>query len=292
MRMKILLLGANGMLGQSLYREFSKDDGMNIITVARENADYMFDLLDDLSLKDCFMHVKPDICINTAAIVNLSLCDENHELAYNTNARLSACLAAFSKACNTYYIQISTDHYYMGDGRKKHDEKHAVIFCNEYARTKYAGEKFAEIYDNTLILRTNIVGFRRNPNKKTFLEWVMESILTGSEMTLFRDFFTSSISTELFAKILRDVIQQRLVGTYNLASSTVSSKEEFIVGLSKKIFNRVPIYRQGSVNVLGGAKRANSLGLDVKKIENVLGYSMPDLEQVLYSIKKEYNGMN
>ena len=62
--------------------------------------------------------------------------------------------------------------------------------------------------------------------------------------------------------------------------------------LSKKLFNRLPLYNQGSVNLLGGAKRANSLGLDVKRIENALGYSMPDLEQVLYSIRKEYQGMN
>ena len=290
--MKILLLGANGMLGQSLYREFSKDDSMNVVTVARNNADYTFDLLDDSKLKDCFAHVKPDICINAAAIVNLSLCENNHELAYDTNARLSSCLAALSKTCNTHYIQISTDHYYMGDDRKKHDEKHPVAFCNEYARTKYAGEKFAEVYDKTLILRTNIVGFRGHPTRKTFLEWVIKSILADSEMTLFCDFFTSSISTGLFAKILRDVMQQRLVGTYNLASSAVSSKEEFIVGLSKKIFNRVPRHRQGSVKLLDGVKRADSLGLDVQAIEKALGYSMPDLEQVLYSIKKEYQGMN
>lgn len=265
---------------------------MDIVTVARNNADYTLDLLDDAKLKDCFESVKPDICINSAAIVNLSLCEENHKLAYDTNARLCSSLTDLSKNCNTYYIQISTDHYYAGDGRKKHDENYPVIFCNEYARTKYAGEKFAELYNKSLILRTNIVGFKGNDESKTFLEWAIESIISNSEMTLFNDFFTSSISTDLFAKVLMDAIQHRLTGVYNLASSTVASKEEFIVELSKKLFNRLPLYNQGSVNLLGGAKRANSLGLDVKRIENVLGYSMPDLEQVLYSIRKEYQGMN
>ena len=292
MKMKVLLLGANGMLGKSLHKVLSYITNMDIVTVARNNADYTLDLLDDAKLKDCFESVKPDICINSAAIVNLSLCEENHKLAYDTNARLCSSLTDLSKNCNTYYIQISTDHYYAGDGRKKHDENYPVIFCNEYARTKYAGEKFAELYNKSLILRTNIVGFKGNDESKTFLEWAIESIISNSEMTLFNDFFTSSISTDLFAKVLMDAIRHRLTGVYNLASSTVASKEEFIVELSKKLFNRLPLYNQGSVNLLGGAKRANSLGLDVKRIENALGYSMPDLEQVLYSIRKEYQGMN
>ena len=143
-----------------------------------------------------------------------------------------------------------------------------------------------------MILRTNIVGFKGNDESKTFLEWAIESIISNSEMILFNDFFTSSISTDLFAKVLMDAIQHRLTGVYNLASTTVVSKEEFIVKKKKKLFNRLPLYNQGSVNLLGGAKRANSLGLDVKRIENALGYSMPDLEQVLYSIRKEYQGMN
>lgn len=286
--MKILLLGANGMLGQSIYKEFAKDTSIQLFTVARNDAMYKFDLLDDANLRECFDAVQPDVCINSAAIVNLSLCEGDRLLAYNTNARLCSMLTEVCSRYKTYYIQISTDHYYSGDGRKKHDEQAAITLYNEYAKTKYAGEKFAELYDKSLILRTNIVGFRGVISRPTFLEWAIENILSRKSMTLFNDFYTSSISTNLFANILRDVIKNRLLGIYNLASDTVSSKEEFIVSLSKALFDCSPVYDAGSLDGLCGVKRANSLGLDVSGIESALGYTMPDLERVLYSLKAEY----
>ena len=52
MKMKVLLLGANGMLGKSLYKALSYITNMDIVTVARNNADYTLDLLDDAKLKD------------------------------------------------------------------------------------------------------------------------------------------------------------------------------------------------------------------------------------------------
>lgn len=290
--MKILLLGANGMLGQSIYKQFSKDTNIQIFTAARNDAMYKFDLLDDAALRECFDAVQPDVCINSAAIVNLSLCEENRLLAYNTNARLCSMLTELCGRYRTYYIQISTDHYYNGDGRKKHDEHATITLSNEYAKTKYVGEKFTELYDKSLILRTNIVGFRGIVSRPTFLEWAIENILNRKSMTLFNDFYTSSISTCLFADILRDVLKNQLLGIYNLASNTVSSKEEFIVNLSKSLFDCIPVYDVGSLEGLCGVKRANSLGLDVSGIELALGYAMPDLEKVLYSIKAEYKEGN
>ena len=37
--------------------------------------------------------------------------------------------------------------------------------------------------------------------------------------------------------------------------------------------------------------RADSLGLDVSKIENIVGYKMPDLEKVIYDIDLDYKRM-
>ena len=49
---------------------------------------------------------------------------------------------------------------------------------NNYAKTKYEGELFAQKYSNSLILRTNITGIRENSNSATFLEWLLESIIS------------------------------------------------------------------------------------------------------------------
>ena len=175
-----------------------------------------------------------------------------------------------------------------GGGVTRHRETDEVSLVNEYARTKFAGEGFALTDPSAVVLRTNIVGFRRNETP-TFLEWAIGALKRNEKLTLFDDFYTSSIHVIQFAKIIFDVIRLRPVGIFNAASSTVASKKDFILALSKTLFNTAPAnYTVGSVRSLGTARRANSLGLDVGKIENCLGYTMPDIEQVMHSIKQEY----
>ena len=90
--MKVLLLGSNGMLGQALKKQL-KSDGMKLYGVDRENADFCFDLLNDGKIKDCMKAVRPDVLINTAAIINLDLCEKDPGAAYCLNSRLPGVLA-------------------------------------------------------------------------------------------------------------------------------------------------------------------------------------------------------
>ncbi len=284
--MKILLLGSKGMLGQSIRRQFTAE-GMQLFGVDRAQAEYCFDLLDDDKLEQCILEVKPDMIINTAAIVNLDLCERDSGSAYQLNARLPGLLANLCRKYGCYLVHISTDQYYYGDGAKIHGETIPLQLVNEYARTKFAGEQMALTHRDCLVLRTNIVGFR-GTEQKTFLEWAISEIENQRKMTLFADFYTSSIHTVDFSRILYDLLKKHPTGIYNLASSEVSSKKDFILGLSWKIFEKAPVYEIGSVKNIQGTPRADSLGLDTRKIEELVGYRMPDREETLNSIKNEY----
>ena len=162
-----------------------------------------------------------------------------------------------------------------------------IVLVNEYARTKYLGEQLALTHENSLILRTNIVGFR-GVGKHTFVEWVIDELINDSEMNLFTDFYTSSMHTLDFARILFDVINKRPNGVYNLASSDVNNKKDFVLALSSVLFNKIPRYKEATVNSINGPKRATSLGLDTSKIEKLVGYRMPGLNDTIESIRKEY----
>ncbi|MCI8566626.1 MAG: SDR family oxidoreductase [Lachnospiraceae bacterium] len=284
--MKILLLGSNGMLGQSIRRQFTAE-GVGLYGVDRVHAEYCFDLLDDDRLEQCMREVKPDIVINTAAIVSLDMCENAPGSAYQLNARLPGVLANLCRCLDCYLVHISTDQYYSGDGDSVHSETAPLQLVNEYARTKYAGEQMALTYKDCLVLRTNIVGFRGS-GQKTFVEWAVSEIENQKTMTLFSDFYTSSIHTMDFSRILSDMLRQHPTGIYNLASSEVSSKKDLILGLSREIFGKEPSYESGSVQNIKGTPRGNSLGLDTGKIEKLLGYRMPDRKETLNSIKKEY----
>jgi len=288
--MKILLFGANGMLGQAIKKTFEQHTEYQVISVARTSADYTMDICDDQSVSECFNAVHPDVVINAIAIVDLNICESEKALAYFVNTRFVMLLAELSAKYRSYLIQVSTDHFFSGDRDKKHSETSAVCLLNEYARTKYLGESSALVYKKALVLRTNIVGFRGHCNKPTFLEWVIRTILNDEPLVLFHDFYTSSIHVRQFANILLDLLIKRPIGLYNLASQDVVSKQEFIVQFAQIVLGTVPRYEVGSVKGLAGCMRAESLGLNTRKIEGVLGYEMPDLLSVLNSIKHEYEG--
>lgn len=277
---KILLLGSNGMLGQEFFRQLKNE--YEVITVARNNADFCFDLTNDDELKKCFAQTRPHIVINAAACVNLGQCEEDKAMAYQINGRLPGIVAELCRDDRAYFVQISTDHFYRDDGDKKHDETEPIVLLNEYARSKYIGECLALLNSQTLVVRTNIVGFRHS-ERPTFLEWVLDGMHNKEKFSLFTDFYTSSMFTEDFVKVCKDLILKEATGIYNVASSEVSSKKDFILCLADKMGEDI-FYEESSVKAMAGAKRGDSLGLNTKKVETLLGYSMPTLEETINHI--------
>lgn len=282
----VLVLGANGMLGQALKKAFVKA-GYVVYGIDRRETDFCFDLLNDDRLIKCIETTSPNIIINAAAIVSLEKCEGNPGEAYCINSRLPSILTEICKLKNIYLVHISTDHYYTNDGRTKHNEDDRIILLNEYARTKYIGEQFVLTYDRALVVRTNIVGFR-GTGQQTFVEWVVDEINDGREMVLFDDFYTSSMHVADLSRVLGDLITRKVYGLYNVASSDVTSKKEFILALSNELFGHPPRYRVSSVKEHGGVVRANSLGLNTEKIEAILGYKMPGLRETISKIKEDY----
>lgn len=283
--MKLCILGITGMLGQALAKEAFKRN-IEISGVARSNADVNFDITDDKALTE-FMEANDfDIVINTCAIVNHSLCDSDSALAYQVNARPSSLLSRLAQKLKFKYIYVSTDGYFSGDADKKHDENANVVLLNEYARTKFAGEMFTLTNPDSLVVRTNIVGYK-NSSQPTFVEWIVNSIKNNERLTLFNDYFTSSISVAQFSKALFDLLELNPSGIINLASSEVFSKAKFIESFSKAVSLSMKTHIYGSVSTLQ-SKRPDSLGLDVSKAENLLGYKLPGLEDVISQLAKEY----
>jgi len=273
------------MLGQELTR-YLTEVGNEVIGIARKNADFNFDISEDEKLLECFESEKPDIVINTIAIVNLNNCEIDKGNAYIVNSRPAGIISNYCFENDIYFVQISTDHYYSGDNDKKHSETDNIYLLNEYARTKYLAEILSLTNPNALVIRTNIVGFRGWEND-TFVEWALHSLKSNDEINVFEDYYTSSIDVYNFSKILWDLINDKPSGIYNLASSDVSSKKDFIFSLAASFDLSTSNCTPTKINN-DEFKRATSLGLDTRKIENYLGYKLPTLKEVTDSLKKHY----
>lgn len=288
--MLILLLGSTGMLGRVLLEE-GKKKGYEIVGLARSKADINLDITGTAELLAVFKKLHPAIVINTVADISVDACENNPGLAYCVNARPLAFLAAACKEVGAYLVQISTDHYYVGEP-KEHLEEEPVILVNEYARTKYAAEGFALTCPGALAVRTNIVGFKGQQDKPTFVEWAIDSLQRGLRTILFSDYYTSSIDVRQFSGILYDLLEQRPEGVLNVGCRESFSKKIFIESLASYLSLDTSNCREGKIGGQLAPLRANSLGLNVHKAEGLLGYHMPSLDNVLKSLVFEYLSRN
>jgi len=271
------------MLGQALLAAASRH-GLAMEGIARRRATHCCDVTDRQALFALLEKLAPGVIINAAAQTSLDACERDPGAAYLINAKLAADLATYCAASGARLVQISTDQFFTGDGRALHDEGARVHLLNEYARTKFAGEIFAQQATGTLIVRTNLVGLRGWPGQPTFVEWALNALRERAPMTLFEDFHTSSIDVDSFADILLALITTGASGLLNVAARDTASKAEFITGLARRLQLSLDNAHSGSVRSLAGAPRAESLGLDVARAERLLQRALPTTEEVLTRI--------
>jgi dTDP-4-dehydrorhamnose reductase len=284
----LLVLGSTGLLGQAIVAE-ARARAWPCRGAARSGASHSVDVTDPVRLGALVRALAPAVVVNCAAVTSLDECERQPALAYAINARAPALLAELSIELGMRLVQVSSDHFFTGDGPARHDEDAGVRLLNEYARTKYAGETFALTSPTALVVRTNIVGLRGWPSRPTFAEWALESLESARPITVYGDFFTSSMHSRACARALLDLAAAGASGLLNVASSEVASKREFVQALALAGGIRAEL-RGGSVGDLA-PRRAESLGLDVRRAEGLLGRPLPDLRETVLAVLEEHRAV-
>jgi dTDP-4-dehydrorhamnose reductase len=277
------------MLGKELVSYFNQYPNIEMIKASKSDCD-----ISKIEKIETFIEeIGPNVIINSAAIIDIKLCEEEKDYVFAVNSLSVSRMAFAANKIGAQLVQISTDHYYSGDGEKKHTENDSVSLLNHYAYTKFVGENYAILAKKKLIIRTNIVGFKMGQGQETFIEWAIRSLENNAQLTLFEDYFVSSIDIYSFSKILKKMIDKGACGLYNVSSCEVMSKANFIHLLSLRL--NIPLNKPKYVRVNGLenslVKRANSLGLDIRKVEENLGIEMPKIDQVISNICEVYHGL-
>jgi dTDP-4-dehydrorhamnose reductase len=279
---RLLVLGSTGLLGQALMAE-ARSRGVEAVGAARSGADHEVDVGDAGALVALADETAPSAIVNCAAIVDLAACEAEPGEAYAVNARPAGVLAEWVREHGGGLVQVSTDHYWTGDGAEKHDESAPVRLINEYARTKFAGERLALTAPDALVVRTNVVGRRGWEARPTFAEWALEALESRRPMTLFEDFFTSSLDSGSCAAAVLDLLEVGAAGVVNVASSQVASKKGFVEALARAMGVGEPDATPGSVKGMS-PPRAESLGLDVSRAQAQLGRPLPTLDETVNAL--------
>lgn len=168
--MKIVIVGANGLLGEACQRVLSVREGVEVIAITREQVD-----LRSLSeVKECMAQLEYDVCIYTAAISGLEECQENPIDAMRVNALAPEIVAEVTQAKGAKMVLISTDYVFGGEGESRPDEDTRASPINAYGKSKLEGElRVQQKAADSLICRVSWLFGR---GRETFVDQVIRAV--------------------------------------------------------------------------------------------------------------------
>ena len=107
--MKALILGATGLLGQALMREWSRDEvvGLGVDDV---------DIRDSAKVREVIEKRRPEWIVLAAAYTDVDGCESNQELAFSVNRDGAVQVARAAKNAGAKLMFLSSD--YVFDGKK------------------------------------------------------------------------------------------------------------------------------------------------------------------------------
>jgi len=136
--MKILLFGSYGLVGSSIKKE-CEERGMTLICPSHNELD----VTNTKHIFDFIYNNKPDVVINSAAIVGKKACLNNKDLAYKVNAEAVRNLADICNKMDILLTQISSTSVFSN--RIKYCFENTIRNPSSfYGRTKYLPEIYIQ----------------------------------------------------------------------------------------------------------------------------------------------------
>lgn len=289
---RIYITGSCGLLGSAIVKELSDKYelfGVDLININQQGCKTeCFDLTNYELLRQNIIQVHPKILIHTAAAINVDRCEEDREYAYKLNVELTKKIVNICCEENIKLIYISTDAVYDGEKNGLYTEDDITNPINYYGETKLTGEDAVRTHPNNLILRTNIYG-KNIQSKKSFGEWIVESLRENKELNMFTDIIFSPVLVNELAIIIDKCIERNLSGCYIACGTGSITKYDFGI-LTKEIFqiSTGKINKSLSDDVDFKARRSKNMGMSNGKLCEELGIEISTPAESIEKFKKLY----
>lgn len=271
MKSKILIIGASGLLGNSLIKFFSKKKNFSIFATIRSAN--TFNTLNDCfnnckifndidvekknDLESVFSKVIPNIVINCVGVVKQSEEIANNFKVISINSLLPHYLLNLSAQYSARFIHFSTDCVFSGS-RGNYNEDDLPDAKDLYGRSKLLGEVY---YGNCITLRTSIIGHELN-SSKSLVDWFLSK---NENVEGYKKAIFSGLTTFEIARVIHDyVINTDLVGLYHLSADPISKYDLLL--LIKDIYGK-------TINVIPDDKKvAVNRSLDSSRFRKATGF--------------------
>lgn len=284
--MKILVLGASGMLGNAMVRVLSEKTEWQVYGTVRSDSSRRFfqagiaerlisgvDVEHNDSLMEAYIRVRPDLVINCVGLVKQLADAENPLHAIPINSLLPHRLARLCELSGARLIHMSTDCVFAGDkgGYRETDFSDA---SDVYGKSKFLGEVS---YPHTITLRTSIIGHELQ-SAHGLVGWFLsqQERCSGYSKAIF-----SGLPTVVLSQIIRDIVIPRtdLSGVYHVAGQAIS-KYDLLKEIAKVYGKEIEIVPSDQLVI--------DRSLNADRFRIATGYiapGWPELIELMHSFK-------
>ena len=296
--MKILITGSNGLLGQKLLHKLRVDNSVEFIATSRgenrvsEQSNYKYidlDITDETAVAKIITEQNPNVVINTAAMTNVDLCEEEKSECDDLNVNAVQYLADACEKIEAHLIHISTDFIFDGENGpyKEEDEPNPLSY---YGLSKLKSEQLLQ--DRTVkwtILRTIIVfGVGENLSKGNIVLWAKGALEKGDPLNIIDDQFRAPTLAEDLADACILAATKKAFGVFNASGKDIMSIYQIVERIAKHYGNTTENLNRISTATLNQtAVRPPRTGFILDKSRKVLGYNPHSFEECLAIIDEQ-----
>ncbi|MDI1278154.1 SDR family oxidoreductase [Methylobacter sp.] len=280
--MRVLVLGASGMIGSTTFRVLSEQHDWDVYgSVRSETAKQFFpaqlaerllanaDVTNYDALVDVFARIRPEVVINCVGATKHKTDGNDPLMAIPLNALLPHRLARLCEAVNARLVHVSTDCVFSGK-QGHYTEKDLPDTDDVYGRSKALGEVD---YPNAVTLRTSTIGHELQ-SSYGLLDWFLTQ--QGSCKGFKRAIF-SGLSSMEFARVIRDIVipQPSLHGLYHVAGPAIAKYD--LLKLVAKVYGK-------AIEIIPENEFVIDRSLNADRFHAATGYQSPEWPELIESM--------
>jgi dTDP-4-dehydrorhamnose reductase len=216
---KVLLIGAQGMLGHDLLKAFTK--GYEVIGADKEEIDITRQGATRAFIKE----ISPNVVVNATGYTDVDGCEKKMHKAFVINGEGVKNIAKGCRDIGAKLISVSTDYIFDGEKRSPYLEDDPPNPLNIYGESKLMGERYIEeLLDDFIIVRTQwLYGlYGRN-----FVEAILALAEERDSIEVVHDQQGSPTYTVDLSKAITTLVRKDLAGTFHISNGGACSWYEF-----------------------------------------------------------------
>ncbi|GMQ82977.1 MAG: dTDP-4-dehydrorhamnose reductase [Rhodothermia bacterium] len=295
---RVLVTGANGLLGQELVHQMSSRPDYDVLATAREDepkfsggsCGYVpLDVTDEKDVSSVFQDFSPDVVVNCAALTEVDRCESEREACWQVNADAVNTLAKQCLTSGSRIIQVSTDFIFDGlEGPYKESDRPNPL--SYYGRSKLAGENGARRagMEHWAIARTVLVfGAGENLSRSNFVLWVIDQLSRGESIRVVTDQWRTPTYAPDLAQGIERIVRLQKQGVYHISGREMFSIHELAIAVAEAFdLDQELIVPTDGSEFTQPAIRPPRTGFLVLKAETELGYKPHSLQDALQDLSR------